>query len=70
MTQSLIEDSSLTKTVEGVCPRCGETVAMVVSEYKAVVRAWKHRTFFCEKCQVEFTVPLQQAHFSVASAAD
>lgn len=70
MTELIQIDSSLVKTLEAACPRCEQTVSTIVPEYKLAVRAWKHRTFYCEECRLEFSVSLEKAHFSVAAAAD
>lgn len=70
MNQPLQEEIPLVKTVNSVCPSCGGAVSIVVPTYKAVVRARSSRTFYCEKCDREFSVPVGALRFSVASAAD
>jgi transcription elongation factor Elf1 len=70
MNQPLQEASPLVKTVDSVCPTCGGTVSLVVPTYKSVVRARSSRTFYCQNCDREFSVPVEAMKFSVASAAD
>jgi len=68
MMQPLQEETPLVKTVDSACPTCKGTVSIVVPAYKVAVRTT--RTFYCEKCDREFTVAVEAMRFSVASAVD